>query len=154
MRARGATACLLVLVAACATGSPPLRPAPPTTTVVRTAACAARTPFGTDRGANEVKARTTTGQAWGLTVEGSLPPRPGERVKIVWRVTGHGPLHVEFTGPDGKPQPLTFGPEQHASSTYHRPGEEWGTGFRFTSRGCWRIHLARDDTVGDVWIAV
>ena len=72
----------------------------------------------------------------------------------MWRVTGHGPLRVVFTAPDGRRRPLVFGPEQHSASTYHRPGDEWGTGFRFTTGGCWRIHLARDDTAGDVWIDV
>ncbi len=121
---------------------------------MQVAACATRTPFGTSGVHNEVRARTTCGGAWGLAVEGALPPRPGEKLKIVWRVTGHGPLRVAFTAPDGRRRPLEFGPEQHSASTYHRPGDEWGTGFRFTTGGCWRIHLARDDTAGDVWIDV
>ena len=51
--------------------------------------------------------------------------------------------------------PLVFGPEPHrGGSTYHRPGDEWGTGFRFTTTGCWHIHLARDDNAGEVWIDV
>lgn len=46
-------------------------------------------------------------------------------------------------------------PEAHAAgSSYHRPGDEWGTGFRFDASGCWHIHLARNDTTGDVWLDV
>jgi hypothetical protein len=75
-------------------------------------------------------------------------------VKIVWRVAGRGPLRVTFTAPDGRVHPLQFGPESHAASSYDRPGDEWGTGFRFTTGGCWRIHLARTGTAGDVWIDV
>ena len=39
-------------------------------------------------------------------------------------------------------------------SNYRRPGDEWGTGFRFTGSGCWHIHLTRDDTSGDVWLNI
>jgi hypothetical protein len=152
VRAPALVAGVALLVACSSSSSTPK--VLPSTTVAHVAACAIRTPFGTDGPHNEVRARTTRGKAWGLAVEGALPPRPGETVKIVWRVTGHGPLLVTFTAPDRRTRPLVFGPEQHSASTYHRPGEEWGTGFRFTSRGCWRIHLARDDTTGDVWIEV
>ena len=70
-------------------------------------------------------------------------------------MTGTGPLRVILTAPDGSLQPLVFGPEPHAAgSTYHRPGDEWGTGFRFAVSGCWHIRLTRDDTSGDVWLNV
>ena len=70
-------------------------------------------------------------------------------------MTGTGPLHVELTAPDGTEQPLVFGPIAHpAGSSYHRPGDEWGTEFRFLTIGCWHIHLTRNDTSGDVWLDV
>jgi len=69
-------------------------------------------------------------------------------------MTGTGPLHVTLTAPDGSRQPLVFGPEPHGESNYRRPGDEWGTGFRFNENGCWHIHLSRDDTSGDVWLNV
>ena len=98
---------------------------------------------------------SATGQVWGLALgPGPVPPRVGDELKIVWRMTGTGPLHVRFTAPDGRPQPLVFGPEAHGESSYRRPGDEWGTGFRFTASGCWHIHLTRDDTSGDVWLNV
>ena len=75
-------------------------------------------------------------------------------MKIVWRMTGTGPLRVDFTGPNGRGAPLVFGPESHPQSSYRRPGDEWGTGFRFTTPGCWHIRLMRDDTAGDAWIDV
>jgi hypothetical protein len=155
VRVRALVAGGLVLLAACSSSSSAPKALPSTTRPVeRVTACASRTPFGTSGSRNEVRVRTTRGVAWGLAVEGALPPRPGETVKIVWRVTGHGPLRVVFTAPDGRTHALVFGPEQHATSTYHRPGDEWGTGFRFPTGGCWRIHLARDDAAGDVWIDV
>jgi hypothetical protein len=75
-------------------------------------------------------------------------------LKIVWRMTGTGPLSVTFRAPDGERHRLTFGPEQHGASSWDRPGDEWGTGFKFTSAGCWHIHLARTDASGDVWLDV
>ena len=69
-------------------------------------------------------------------------------------MTGTGALRVVLTAPDGRRQPLVFGPEPHTRSSYHRPGAEWGTGLRFGVAGCWHIHLSRDDTSGDVWLHV
>jgi hypothetical protein len=84
-----------------------------------------------------------------------VPPRAGDEVKIVWRMTGKGPLEVSLIGPNGRPKPLTFGPTAHGlASSYQRPGEEWGTGFRFDASGCWHIRLTRSDNVGDVWLEV
>jgi len=119
--------------------------------------CAAPTRFGKDGAArNEVHAQSANGSVWGLGLgPGSIPPRAGDELKIVWRMTGKGPLRVVFSGPDGQRRPLVFGPEGHPRvSTYHRPGDEWGTGFRFASTGCWHIHLARGATTGDVWLDV
>jgi hypothetical protein len=120
------------------------------------AACATPSQFGTNGTAHEVHGATTKGDLWGLALgPGNVPPRAGEELKIVWRMTGTGPLHVVFTGPDGKRQKLVFGPQAHTgASTYQRPGDEWGTQFRFTAAGCWHIHLERTNTSGDVWLDV
>jgi hypothetical protein len=83
-----------------------------------------------------------------------VPPHAGDELKIVWRMTGTGPLNVTLTAPDGTTQPLLFGPEPHAQSSYEKPGSEFGTGFRFTSAGCWHIRLERADTSGDVWLDI
>ena len=83
-----------------------------------------------------------------------LPVRVGDELKIVWRMTGDGDLSVSYESPDGTPATLTFGPEPHPGSTYNRPGDEWGTGFKFEKPGCWHIHLARTEGQGDVWIKV
>ena len=152
--------------AACSSSSTPHRSAV-TTSVATTAktpadhapqraACSNPSRFGAGGAAQEIHGRSVNGQVWGLALgPGHVPPRPGEELKIVWRMTGAGPLHVVFTAPDGRVQPLVFGPERHVGgSTYHRPGDEWGTGFHFSVRGCWRIHLSRTDTSGDVWLVV
>jgi hypothetical protein len=88
---------------------------------------------------------------WGL-VFARVPLPVGEEVKIVWRMTGSGPLRVAATRSDGTPAGRTFGPEAHAGSNWKRPGQEWGTGFVFPEAGCWDLHLARASGSGDVWL--
>ena len=107
-------------------------------------------------GAESACTRTTTfagnvahvpsraGSVWALALgPGRLPPKAGDDLKIVWRVTGTGPLRIAFTGPDGTPRPLAFGPERHRASSFRRPGGEWGTGFHFDRAGCWQIRVDR-----------
>ena len=84
---------------------------------------------------------------YGLIMAKTPPPiHAGDAVKIVWRMTGRGPLRLTAIDPSGKLVPLTFGPEPHGSSNYSRPGFEWGSGCRFDTAGCWRLHAQR--TVG------
>jgi len=59
----------------------------------------------------------------------AAPITVGKLVKIVWRMTGSGPLTATATDPDGQPLALEFGPTRHLSSNYNRPGDEWGTGY-------------------------
>jgi hypothetical protein len=119
------------------------------------ATCSTPTSFGTGGAPNELHGTSHHGQLWGLALgPGHIPPRSGDELKIVWRMTGSGPLRVTFTAPNGRRRPLVFGPEAHAVSDYHRPGDEWGTGFHFSAPGCWHIKLTRDSTSGDVWLNV
>jgi hypothetical protein len=83
-----------------------------------------------------------------------LPFARGKEIKIVWRMTGSGPLEISAILPDGTRAKRTFGPEEHSGSSWHRPGQEWGTGFVFPKAGCWRLHLARTTGAGDVWLPV
>jgi hypothetical protein len=78
----------------------------------------------------------------------------GDELKIVWRMTGTGPLQVVVTAPDGSHPPLVSGPDGPRESSYRRPGNEWGSRLRFGTRGCWHIHFTRDHTSGDVWLDV
>jgi hypothetical protein len=104
---------------------------------------------------SEVIGVATDATIYGLLFPTSpLPIRTGDELKIVWRMTGHGDLSVTYESPDGDPASLTFGPEAHGGSSYDRPGDEWGTGFKFDEPGCWHIHLERTEGVGDVWIEV
>ncbi|MFB9204242.1 hypothetical protein ACIBIZ_03695 [Nonomuraea spiralis] len=69
-------------------------------------------------------------------------------------MTGEGPLTVRASLPDGTTARLDWGPEEHDGSTWHRPGDEWGTGIVFPKRGCWRIELSRTRGTGHLWLPV
>ena len=123
-----------------------------------TVACAHATPLG--RG---LPAQTATGSYTGVRVPaaqgsvralsfGATPATVGERLKIVWRVTGSGPLRVTFRDPDGRSAPIE-GPTPHTASNFRAPGKEWGTVFTFDAPGCWTIGLARAGTRATVRIA-
>jgi hypothetical protein len=114
-------------------------------------------PLGVSGGGNppETKGNGVHGASlYGLVMARRLPLRVGEQIKIVWRMTGRGPLLATAMSPSGAPTPLTFGPDEHSGSNYQRPGDEWGTGYLFTKPGCWHLHFARDDTQADVWFAI
>jgi hypothetical protein len=95
-------------------------------------------------------------QAWGLIFSRKrYPPlRAGQELKIVWRVTGSGPLRLAVSDPGGAERALVWGPEPHGGSTYRRPGDEWGAGYRLDRPGCWRLRLARGAATADVWLRV
>jgi hypothetical protein len=153
-RALSALVTLAVIAGGCSSsgGSAAEKPRSPATSESR---CADARRFGAGGTPNEIHATSTGGEVWGLALgPGPVPPLVGETLKIVWRVTGSGPLEIRFTDPSGRRHPLTFGPEAHSSSSYHRPGDEWGSGFRFTRAGCWHIRLQRVRTTGDVWLEV
>jgi hypothetical protein len=95
-----------------------------------------------------------TGGSVAALVFGELPPRAGTPLKVVWRVTGTGDLHVTALRPDGTSAPLDFGPEIHGGSTFHRPGDEWGTGFLFDAPGCWHLEVSRGEVSARVPIEV
>jgi hypothetical protein len=90
---------------------------------------------------------------WGLLFfTGS--PRTSTQAKIVWRMTGTGPFDVVALGPAGRRLNPVWGPEAHGSSSWNRPGQEWGTGFTFSVPGCWDLHAARTGSSADVWLEV
>jgi hypothetical protein len=74
--------------------------------------------------------------------------------KIVWRMTGSGPLRAAEYDPDGRRVRLAWGPEPHGGSTYHRPGDEWGVGYRFREAGCYRLTFTRTTGSAEVWLRI
>jgi hypothetical protein len=100
-----------------------------------------------------------TGTGHGATLFGLLmattpPPVRVGTVKIVWRMTGSGPLRLSVTDPRGRPARLIFGPQLHSGSSYARPGQEWGAGYLFTVAGCWHLHAQRTRGSADVFLQV
>ncbi|MEO3871739.1 hypothetical protein ABGB18_23230 [Nonomuraea sp. B12E4] len=123
---------LVVLVAGCAGEAPAVSrssaagstPAP----VVAKAGCDG-TQVLMGAGFPEVRGTARDAELWGLLFIGAPPIKRGEQTKIVWRMTGEGPLRIEATLPDGTAARRLWGPEEHEGSTWRRPGDEWGTGF-------------------------
>jgi hypothetical protein len=114
--------------------------------------CGETTPInGTNRQGPEIVGQSSDASVF---PEHRLPIGAGDEVKIVWRMTGRGELTIQVVDPSGREREFTFGPERHGGSNYRRPGDEWGSGFRFDEAGRWHIHLTRAVGAGDVWIDV
>jgi hypothetical protein len=170
--AAGLLLVLLVLVAGCTPGAThraaSATPRPTTATTVSATqpqAGAGRLGAAGCRPPSPVTPLLQSGQQAGIEVHGTargaelwaLPFAPvplpvGEEVKIVWRMTGSGPLRITATRSDGTAARRTFGPEEHGGSNWNRPGDEWGTGFVFPGAGCWDLRLVRTSGSGDVWL--
>ncbi len=71
--------------------------------------------------------------------------------KIVWRMTGTGTFTVTATGPAGTTVRPTW-TEEHTGSTFDRPGDEFGTGWKFPEPGCWTFTATR--TTGSAELTV
>jgi hypothetical protein len=175
---RGPIAAILVagLLTACTTSAPgppePTRPAssgthsgpshrpPPSDSGVPTAVgkpgCDPSSEVGKNGGVPEIHGAGRTIQMWGLVMAAkpfaALHVR--EDVKIVWRITGHGPLHLSSIDPDGRTHQLQWGPDLHSGSNYARPGQEWGAGYRFGEPGCWTLRAVRAHATADAWVRV
>jgi hypothetical protein len=74
--------------------------------------------------------------------------------KIVWRITGEGgEFEAQARSEDGiLIQPVWE--QYHESSTWERPGKEWGTGFNFPEPGCWTITVTYGETIGTIALKV
>jgi len=78
-----------------------------------------------------------------------------EDLKIVWRITGTSlPFTARAQHEDGEIILPIWGPEFHVSSTWERPGQEWGTGFNFSEPGCWTITVTSGETTGEITLDV
>jgi hypothetical protein len=106
-----------------------------------------------DGGLIEVHGDAGGAQLWALVFP-VFPEPDGTVMKIVWRMTGSGPLRLAAEHPDGLRLHPTSGPSKHTGSTWDRPGEEWGSVWTFPKGGCWRITARRGSASGNVWIAV
>jgi hypothetical protein len=102
------------------------------------------------------------GQLWALFFNGEwassdsavLAGVVGKQVKIVFRMTGAGAFDIAAIGPDAARVEPVSGPTFHPSSTWTRPGLEWGTVWILPQPGCWQIHAKHGIVTGDVWVLV
>jgi hypothetical protein len=119
------------------------------------ASCGTPSPIRLTDAGLEVQGRGVGAQLWGLIMVRRFPIVAGPDVaKIVWRMTGEGPLRAAAFDPDGRPLRLAWGPDPHGGSTYHRPGEEWGVGYRLRERGCYRLTFTRAKGRAEVWLRI
>ncbi|WP_336212357.1 hypothetical protein [Nonomuraea sp. LPB2021202275-12-8] len=100
----------------------------------------------------EVRGTSADAELWGLLFA-EVPFKRGKEIKIVWRMTGEGPLEVSASLPSGKQAKLVW-LEDHGGSNWQRPGHEWGTGWVFPEPGCWKVKLSRTRGSGHAWLRV
>ena len=101
---------------------------------------------------NEIRGTTSDGIELYALLLAKAPIRVNDEVKIVWRITAGGP-GVSATSPLGRPAKVVFGPESHPSSSFSRPGDEWGIGYVFDEPGCWHLRFRSDDRAS-IWLNV
>jgi len=151
---------VLILAIACSSPSstvtPTVSPSPSTPVYLAglgSAGCKPSAFAGLPGSVREVGFDSSQGSFWALFF-GSLPPRAGEEIKVVWRMTGSGDFSFRVSDSNGKPLALVWGPEGHGSSSWNHPGNEVGTGFMFPHAGCWDIHVTKTDVAADLWLEV
>jgi hypothetical protein len=106
-------------------------------------------------GTPEVIGRGTGARLWGAIMAPRFPlVASSDVVKIVWRMTGRGPLKLFAYDARGQSVPLAWGPDAHGTSNYARPGNEWGAGYRFRHSGCYRLAAQRTQGSAEVWLRV
>jgi hypothetical protein len=75
--------------------------------------------------------------------------------KIVWRITGTGETPtIQAEHEDGTVILPFWGPQYHEDSTWERPGDEWGTSFKFPKPGCWTLTVNSGSTSGEIRLDV
>ena len=89
------------------------------------------------------------GAAWSTPDKAVFDRLVGKEVKIVFAMTSWQP-GLEAVGQDGSVVAPVWGPSgQVGSSSWGRPGIEWGAGFVFPAPGCWQIRVGR---ASDLWL--
>lgn len=162
MSVRGVVAvlCAVAALSGCTDSEPATRSTPAVTTTpyptpslgpLGQPGCKPASPFSSMelQGTPEERGTSLYGLAF---VRSDEPLRVDVDIKVAWRMTGKGDLAVRLIDPDGHRKALAWGPEAHGGSTYHRPGDEWGTGFKLDQPGCWEIRMSRDTSHASVWI--
>ena len=87
----------------------------------------------------------------------AYPPQAGIEDKTIWRFDGQGAVWAPtfaLVGPASQTGRLNWGPSIHDSSSWNRPGTEFGTGLLFPTAGCWDVHVTVGLLTGDVYVVV
>jgi len=92
------------------------------------------------------------GEAWALLFFETARAREDE--KIVWRITGESDTFEAQAQSEDRTTIQPIWKEYHGGSNWHRPGQEWGTGFNFPTPGCWTITVTRGETTGTISLEV
>ena len=143
---------LWIVLAGCAPGPDLLIHPNPAPTATQPACLPSPTQPATG-GFREVRATMrSSGEVWALLFFDQA--RAGDDEKIVWRISGSGQPDFQAQNQDGVVIRPDWGPALHESSTWDRPGQEWGTGFIFPEGGCWTITVTHGATVGEIKLRV
>lgn len=103
----------------------------------------------------QVRGAAPGGELWAVLPYPS--PEPAYTLlKIVFYMTGSGPLHLSAVGPGGRTAEPSGGPDLHGpgSGPAAHPGDNWGSEWVFNAAGCWRLHAQRTDVAGNIWLDV
>jgi hypothetical protein len=147
----------IVVLTAC-NGVPASGPHPssrPSTAASKSGCSPSPADRSTSGGAPELRGTVSPDNSLWALIIGPGPPIPvAPDVKIVWRMTGTGPITLEAEGPHSRTVKPDWGPDYHPSSNWSKPGREWGAGFTFPVVGCWTVRAARSSVVGYVvlWV--
>lgn len=105
----------------------------------------------------EVQGTATTGEFWALVFQ-PLPLQAGDVAKIVWKLGGPESSDTTVTllaeDTDGNRIGPLSPPNLHLSSTWGRPGTEWGSIMYFPHAGCWQVRATAGTDQGTIWFAV
>ena len=147
---RRAAALALLALAGCGSSAKPSAPA----MTGPAASCSRPSPISVGSQGPEITGRGRGAQLHGLIMVPRFPISAGRRsVKIVWRMTGSGPLKLAAYDAHGRKVPLAW-IEPHGGSNYHRPGDEWGSGYHFLRPGCYRLTARRTVGSAEAWLRV
>ena len=147
---RRAAALALLALAGCGSSAKPASPA----LTGPAASCARPSPIAVGKQGPEITGRGRGAQLHGLIMVPHFPISAWRRsVKIVWRMTGSGPLKLAAYDAHGRKVPLAW-IEPHGGSNYRRPGDEWGSGYRFPHPGCYRLTARRTVGSAEAWLRV
>jgi hypothetical protein len=146
-------AALIVLLAACSTATPPPDIPPPAAPVSLAPHVDCAHPPAPESEGVQGDASSGSVVAWVMADKSHGMP-VGQTYKIVWRVTGTGQARFSASSPGSAPVAPVWGPEGPRGSSFHYPGDEWGTGFVFPTPGCWTIHVTRDDMSGSLSLPI